>query len=492
MWILFPNQIFDEEILRTIPDWKKEHFILWEDPLFYGIRPDSDASSSLSLNKLRIVYQKWLWNNYIEYLQKRGVQVKIIPFEEIATKQKSLQVIRGLVKNATAPVCCFDPEDLVLKKRWKNLPIQWINSPMFLATSKDLDTYMKSHGSSKKLQHSHFYQYMKQNVLISLFPHIKIPDSKDIENRKPLPNDFPLPKLPYSLIKQDVPKSLQHAITWCHLRFPKNYGPANLQEAVETYLVHLPSNSKEAFLWWVNFRKQRFAMFGPYEDAIHSQQPILFHSFCAMLLNFGLLTPGQILKDVFQHYTFNQKPELISSIEGFVRQLAGWREYSRLYYRYVSPEIYRKNIFQHSEKLGKEWYVPSETSLPPIVQEAVKDAWNTGYLHHIRRLMVVSNYMNLTYIDPEEVYTWMYEFSLDSWEWVMVFNVYSMGTWSDEGYAMRKPYVSSPNYLLTMSNTSSGPWVQEWKKKYDMYLQKHKNILRHTIYAYQLEKKKLV
>ena len=85
------------------------------------------------------------------------------------------------------------------------------------------------------------------------------------------------------------------------------------------------------------------------------------------------------------------------------------------------------------------------------------------------------------------VYKWMYEFSLDSWEWVMVFNVYSMGTWSDKGYAMRKPYISSPNYLLKMSDTPSGPWVASWKSHYDAFLKNHSSILKHTIYAYQLK-----
>lgn len=489
MWILFPNQLFSEEQLKHIPQWKKETYILWEDPLFYGIRPDSKAfKGSLKLNKLRIIYQKWLWLNYIEYLKSLHLTVHIQPYESLLTASSALEHIKQWQKKG--PLQCFDPEDAVLKKRWSKISIEWNDSPMFLMTSNKIQSYYASLTSNKRLQHGHFYDYMKQEVLTTYFPSIKIPTSKDTENRKPFPSKETLPKLPYSNESKQLPILLQKASEWCETHFSKNPGPENLTEALQKYLVHLPSNSKEAKQWWINYRTTRFAKFGPYEDAIVSEQPIMYHSFSAMLLNFGLLTPREILKDIFEHFSFqSSSKELVSTLEGFVRQIAGWREYSRLYYRVVLDKEYRKNIFEHTQRLSKEWYTPTTSNrFPSIVQEAIRDAWNTGYLHHIRRLMVVSNYMNLSYIHPEQMYKWMYEFSLDSWEWVMVFNVYSMGAWSDGGLAMRKPYVSSSAYLLKMSNTSSGPWVQEWKDKYTQFLKRHTNILKHTIYAYQLRK----
>ena len=496
MWILFPNQLFSQEQLATIPYWKKETYVLWEDPLFYGIRPDSKASKgSLKLNQLRIVYQKWLWLNYIDYLKSLHLSIQIIPFEELSSSTTSLKKIKTLIASSSSPIQCFDPEDAVLKLHWRSLPIEWKDSPMFLTTQAQLEEYMRLTASNKQMQHRHFYQYVKNTVLKRMFPSVNIPDSKDSENRKPIPNDFKLPELPYNStsISTSLPKNLQLAFEWSQRHFPKNPGPTNLLETVQRYLVQLPSNVSQAESWWKKYRQTRFSLFGPYEDAMVSSQPILFHSFSAMLLNFGLLTPAFILQDLLYHYQFNKGgKEQNASLEGFIRQVAGLREYSRLYYRKVSPNIYHQNPFEQKGKLTKEWYSTTvrssnTNSLPPLVQEAIHDAWNTGYLHHIRRLMVVSNYMNLNGIHPMNVYKWMYEFSLDSWEWVMVFNVYSMGTWSDKGYAMRKPYISSPNYLLKMSDTPSGPWVASWKSHYDAFLKNHSSILKHTIYAYQLK-----
>jgi deoxyribodipyrimidine photolyase-related protein len=489
MWILFPNQLFSKDILKTIPNWEKETYVLWEDPLFYGIRPDSKAyKGSLKLNTLRIIYQKWLWLNYIDYLKSLKLTIHIQSYET-----SSIQQLQSwIAKSKTHSIQCFDPEDTVLKERWKKLPIQWHDSPMFLVSSEKIQHYYASLKSNKRLQHGHFYDYVKENVLHTFFPSVKIPTSKDTENRKPFPSNEKLPELPYSNESKSLPSNLQKANEWCDIHFPKNPGPLKDQRMhiLQTYLVHLPSNAIEAKQWWIQYRKSRFSKFGPYEDAIVSNQPILYHSFCAMLLNFGLLTPREVLQDLFQYYSFeSSSKELVSTLEGFVRQLAGWREFSRLYYRVISPIEYRKNIFHHTKRLSKEWYTPNSSNrFPEIVQEAIRDAWNTGYLHHIRRLMIVSNYMNLSYIHPEQMYKWMYEFSLDSWEWVMVFNVYSMGSWSDGGLAMRKPYVSSSAYLLKMSNTSSGPWVNDWKEKYTDYLKHHRDILKHTIYAYQLNK----
>lgn len=463
MWFVFPNQIFPEEIVKTIPNWKEQEYVLWEDPLFYGIRPDG----KLSLNKLRIIYQKWLWLNYEDELRRLGLRVRVVPMEQ-ATPERA----RELIGTGAG---CFDPEDQVLQKRWKKLPMTWHDSPMFLLPGEAIERYK----TGKRLQHSHFYRFVQKEV----FPGIAFPPSQDKENRKPVGPGVKIPGMPWGE-KKELPRNLMRAVEWCEEHFEKNNGPApeNIKRILETYLVYLPSNGKEAWVWWRGFCKSRFPGFGPYEDAIVAGEPVLFHSFCAMLLNFGLLTPKKIIEDLMAHM-----PITSGSAEGFIRQVAGWREYSRLYYRVVPKRIWSVNIFKNNGRLNKAWYNEDGTG-PEIVQEAIRDAWNMGYLHHIRRLMVVSNYMNLMGIHPKEVYRWMFEFSLDSWEWVMVFNVYSMGTWSDGGHAMRKPYVSSPAYLLRMAGKSyeKGGWVEEWKGLYERFLWKHRGILRHTVYASQL------
>jgi deoxyribodipyrimidine photolyase-related protein len=129
--------------------------------------------------------------------------------------------------------------------------------------------------------------------------------------------------------------------------------------------------------------------------------------------------------------------------------------------------------------LPNGWYNTNGVGVS-IIDSAIRDAWQYGYLHHIRRLMVVANFMTLSGIHPHQVFAWMYEFSLDSWDWVMVFNVYSMGTWSDGGHAMRKPYVSGSNYLRKMAHMKDKEELQMWDEMFEAFVKKHAHILLHT------------
>jgi len=455
MRISFQNQLFSTEYLDSVKS--------------VCIYDFNSHDMNLNLNKVRIVYKQHCLQEYKKYVQARG-----------------FNVVNAVTQGSHI---AFDPEDHTIKAQFKKLGINvtWLDSPSFLTSSELLEEYARS-VKGKRLQHKPFYEFVKDRVLSKEIPDMNLPDSQDHDNRKPLPKNFDVPGVPWGAREPDPAKlaSMLKCAEWVEEHYPNNPGPRDLKKAVREYLVYIPSNHEEAQAWWKQFLKERFASFGPYEDAIVRDEPVLFHSYCSILLNNGLLTPLQVLKDLTRHYNalpIAQQKAQLSSYEGFVRQVAGWREFSRLYYRVVPPKVYLKNALGHTGRLGAAWYKPGEaskTGLPPIVQDAINDAWERGYLHHIQRLMVVSNYMNLCGIHPKQVYKWMYEFALDSWEWVMVFNVYGMGTWSDGGHAMRKPYISSPAYLLRMSNYPRGPWVDEWKKKYDAFLVKHREVLSHT------------
>jgi len=479
MLIIFPNQNFILGILDNSV----------EDIHLVELLPNETRN-----NKVRLVYQRHCMEVYLNFLKKRfGSRLHTSTYEEC---------LKMVTKDRR--ILAFDPEDHTIKAQFKKLGINvtWLDSPSFLTSSELLEEYAQIHTKSKRLQHKPFYEFVKDRVLSKEIPEMNLPDSQDHDNRKPLPKNFDVPHVPWgagagvSAREPDPAKlaSMLKCAEWVEEHYPNNPGPRDLKKAVREYLVYIPSNHEEAQAWWKQFLKERFASFGPYEDAIVRDEPVLFHSYCSILLNNGLLTPLQVLKDLTRHYNalpIAQQKAQLSSYEGFVRQVAGWREFSRLYYRVVPPKVYLKNALGHTGRLGAVWYKPGEaskTGLPPIVQDAVNDAWERGYLHHIQRLMVVSNYMNLCGIHPKQVYKWMYEFALDSWEWVMVFNVYGMGTWSDGGHAMRKPYISSPAYLLRMSNYPRGPWVDEWKKKYDAFLVKHREVLSHTPLARFLTK----
>lgn len=159
----------------------------------------------------------------------------------------------------------------------------------------------------------------------------------------------------------------------------------------------------------------------------------------------------------------------LNSYEGFIRQLF-WREYQYYCYRYF--DFSKKNYFGNDKKLNKDWYNGTLGILP--VDDAIKEAFSTGYLHHIKRLMVIGNFMNLCQINPKEGFKWFMEFSCDSYEWVMHQNVYDMVFFVSGGGTMRRPYISSSNYILKMSNYKKEDWCNIWDTKYRQFVKKNK------------------
>jgi deoxyribodipyrimidine photolyase-related protein len=168
------------------------------------------------------------------------------------------------------------------------------------------------------------------------------------------------------------------------------------------------------------------------------------------MLNIGLITPQQVVTIISDYYNKHKGQIGIANYEGFIRQIIGWREYQRYIYQYAGNLMRSGNHFGNRQNLSHHWYDGTLGVKP--VDDAIKLAVNDGYIHHILRLMVVGNFMNLVGIHPHHVYKWFMEFSLDSYDWVMVGNVYSMTLWADGGMTMRKPYISGSGYIMKMSN----------------------------------------
>jgi deoxyribodipyrimidine photolyase-like uncharacterized protein len=171
------------------------------------------------------------------------------------------------------------------------------------------------------------------------------------------------------------------------------------------------------------------------------------------MLNIGLITPQQVVDIVSAYYNEHKAAIGLANYEGFIRQIIGWREYQRYIYQYAGEKMRHSNHFGNTRRLNTTWYTAT-TGIKPV-DDAVRMALDDGYIHHILRLMVVGNFMNLVGIHPDNVYKWFMEFSLDSYDWVMVGNVYSMALWADGGLTMRKPYISGDGYIMKMGNYSS-------------------------------------
>tara|TARA_B100000900_G_scaffold192450_1_gene162867 strand:- start:101 stop:1588 length:1488 start_codon:yes stop_codon:yes gene_type:complete len=216
----------------------------------------------------------------------------------------------------------------------------------------------------------------------------------------------------------------------------------------------IPFNRKEAIKYLDEFFEIKFELFGPYEDAIYDNHSFLFHSAISPLLNIGLLTPNEVIEKAVIYSTENDVS--INSVEGFVRQIMGWREFIRGIYQTRSHKQIGYNFFKNERKLTDDWY-NGTTGIDPL-DDAIKLTLEHGYTHHINRLMVISNIMNLSGIHPDEIYKWFMEMFVDSSEWVMVPNVYGMGTFADGGVFSTKPYICGSSYIMKMSNFKKGSW----------------------------------
>ena len=173
-----------------------------------------------------------------------------------------------------------------------------------------------------------------------------------------------------------------------------------------------------------------------------------------------------------------KKSTPLNSFEGYLRQLF-WREYQRYTYIYVN---WNTNYFNNKGRLNSKWY-NGELGIPPV-DDLIKSGFETGYMHHIGRLMFVGNFMNLSGISPSEGVKWFIEFAIDSYEWVMQQNVREMVFFVTGGKTMRKPYISSSNYILKMSDYKKGDWSDKWDDLYNKFLKKNKKKLWKFRYSF--------
>lgn len=221
--------------------------------------------------------------------------------------------------------------------------------------------------------------------------------------------------------------------------------------------------------------KRKFEQFGAYEDAIsHDNDTSLFHSKLSAALNIGLISPQKIVQTVLKFAQNNRTP--IASVEGFIRQIIGWREFLRAVYILKGVSIRNNNHLKHTKDLNADWYNGS-TGITPV-DIVIKKLINSAYCHHIERLMIVGNLMLLTEIHPQAAYRWFMDMFIDAYDWVMVPNVYAMSQYADGGTITTKPYFSAANYILKMSNYKKNEhWVEIWNALFYNFLAKNKDLI---------------
>lgn len=348
-------------------------------------------------------------------------------------------------------------------------------TPGFLTPRSVFANYRRRH---KQLKMQSFYQEqrLRLNVLIEDSNPVGGRWSFDSENRKKLPASVLPPRLPKITASPHI-TALTPLIESLFASHPGTLTNFNW-----------PVTRADALRWLINFLEQRLELFGPYEDAMTTRSDFVFHSALSPLLNLGLITPREVLDATLQAAREHQID--IASLEGFVRQLIGWREFIFGIDRQFAEEQHSRNHFQHERQLTDSWY-SGTTGLPPL-DDCIRKAQRLGYVHHIERLMVLSNLMLLCEIHPQAVYRWFMEMFVDSADWVMGPNVFGMGQFSDGGIFATKPYISGSNYLLKMSDASKSDWSEVMDGLYWRFVARHREFFlsqpRMSMMAHMLDK----
>ena len=450
LFIILGNQLFNPLYLNK---YKDHTFFMAED---HGL------CTYVRHHKLKILLFLSSMRSFRDELKSKKFNViyKVADKDFKIPYEKKLEKI--IKEKKVKEVSFFEIEDKFFEKKiFNNLKknsckINQIISPMFLTNRNEFKAYLSK---NKRPFMANFYKIVrfKLNILMN---NDGTPKGKkwsfDEENRKKLPKDIIIPKI--SKIKET--KETVKLKKFIDITFTNHPG--------KTENFWFPTTRQDAQKWLDQFLKERLKLFGDYEDSVTEKSNTVFHSALSPLINIGLITPKEIIEKLKK---FESKIP-INSYEGYVRQVIGWREFMRGIYQNFDERLESTNFFNHNKKMKNNWY-EGNTGLPPL-DHAIANAANYGWSHHIERLMILANVMNLCEINPKQVYKWFMEMFVDSSDWVMSPNVYGMGLFSDGGIFATKPYICGSSYVLRMMHFKKGPWCDVMDGLYWRFIDKNK------------------
>ncbi|MEY3897570.1 MAG: hypothetical protein RLZZ214_3091 [Verrucomicrobiota bacterium] len=439
--LIYPHQLFENH--PAIVKGREIHLI--EDPLFFGNDPHWPAA----MHRQKLMLHRASMKAYAADLAAAGHQVHYIDVPDRTTSD-SAELLEKKLPGTIVKIHLTDPADEILLKRVRRfaakrgIEVMLHASPNFLSPPEFLATHI---AAKKKPFMAKFYEHQRKRT------HILLEDDEtptggkwsfDTENRAKLPKAHVPPREPRAPANAFTREAAEYVTT----KFPDN--PGSLKH------FRWPVTRRDAETWLDRFIDERFENFGLYEDAISTGHATIYHSAITPALNIGLLDP----QDVIDRVMAKAGTVPMNSLEGFVRQVIGWREFMHGIYRHRGTEIRNGNFWNFDRPLPRSFY-DATTGIPPV-DRVIRQLLDDGYCHHIERLMVLGNFMLLCRIRPDDVYRWFMEMFVDSYDWVMVPNVYGMSQFADGGTFTTKPYLSGSNYILKMSDEPKGPWCQIW------------------------------
>ncbi len=450
--VVLGNQLFPIEYIKKIK------------PEMIFMREDLGLCTYEKHHKHKIILFLSAMRSYRDEIKKLKIPIE---YQELDLKSVSYidSLITFIKRKKIQNVSIWEIEDKWFKSEIQQIKkhvreIKEIESPMFL-TQKQEFLKMCPIRKKPKYKMTDFYinQRKRLNILISDGKPTGGKWTYDNENRKKIPKSLEPPSL--STYKHTI--HTKNIIEIVAKEFSDHYGNEND--------FNYPTTRKQALKNLDGFIENKLKNFGDYEDSVDQRSHLWFHSNLSSSLNIGLITPREIILKIS-----NIKDIPINSYEGFIRQIIGWREFMRCIYHYESDEMEKKNFFNHKRKLKDTWY-SGETGLVPL-DMSIKSTIKHAYSHHIERLMIQVNLMNLCEISPNDVYKWFMELYIDSSDWVMTPNVYSMGLFADGGIMATKPYICGSNYILKMMDFQKGDWCDTFDGLYWRFIDKNRSFFK--------------
>jgi deoxyribodipyrimidine photolyase-related protein len=421
----------------------------------------------IKFHQQKVVLHRASMKQYAATLGKRGYQVHYRDFAKGKTIRDHLKALR---RQGFQSYYYCDPVDFLLEKRLRrcagefSFKLEIVDTPMFLSPKSWLE---EQFDGKKRPFMAKFYERQRQRLNILVEADGSPQGGKwsfDQENRKSMPRKG-LEVPPDPIVRSS--EYTKEAIGYTKCKFKDYYGDADN--------FAYPVSHVAAERWLDRFLEQRFALFGDYEDAISQHERVLFHGVLTPMMNIGLLTPQQVLDRALDFAKANHTP--MNCVEGFVRQIIGWREFIRGAYDHLGVACRTGNFWGFESEPIPQAFYDGTTGIDPV-DCVIRRVLDHGWCHHIERLMILGNFMLLCGFHPDRVYDWFMELFVDAYDWVMVPNVYGMSQFADGGLFTTKPYISGSNYVRKMSDFSKGPWCEVWDGLFWMFIKQHEAFFR--------------
>ena len=401
-----------------------------------------DQATFVKHHKKKLVLIFSSMRHFSEELRSKGFKVKYTKLDDPSNPISLFSELKKEIRNSgIKKVVVTEPSEYHLLQEiesWESrlgIPVEIRSDNRFYCTHEDFNYWASDR---KQLRMEYFYRMMrkKNNILMNGENPEGGAWNYDVENRKVPDKSIKIPKC----FESDVDQTTVQVISMVEKMFPEHFG-----DLEPFHFGVTREQALEALEHFINFS---LPSFGVYQDAMLEGEQWMFHSHLSFYLNCGLLLPHECVEKVAK--AFYEKKAPLNSVEGFIRQVLGWREYIRGIYWLKMPAYQYENFFQAAKKLP-DFFWTGNTQMN-CLKQCIRATKETAYAHHIQRLMIIGNFSLLAGLDPTDVNEWFLIVYADAYQWVELPNVTGMALFADGGLLASKPYVSSGAYIKKMSN----------------------------------------